>query len=67
MQFLKYISLILAILFQLLAIVFLFHNVKVAIILFILYGLSILVLLTTFIFERMKEKKEDDENDYSNY
>lgn len=49
------------------AIVFLFINVWVSILLFVLYGLTMLGLFLLLVVERMKEKEEDDKNDYSDY
>lgn len=53
--------------FQGSAILLLFFNVKWAIALFICYGLSLVILFGLIIRERMKEKREEDEHDYSDY
>lgn len=52
---------------QILGIVLLFINVKAAIFTFIVYGLAILAVFILLIVNRIKEKEEDDENDYRNY
>lgn len=52
---------------QILGIVMLFINLKLAIFIFILYGLAIVALFILLIVNRIKEKEEDDKNDYRNY
>ncbi|WP_175638236.1 hypothetical protein [Metabacillus schmidteae] len=67
MEKLKYISMLSAVITQITGIIFLFINIKVAIGLFIVYFLSLLLLLITIIKLRIDEKKEDDQNDYRDY
>lgn len=52
---------------QILGIVMLFINLKLAVFIFILYGLSILAIFVLLVVNRIKEKEEDDRNDYRNY
>lgn len=52
---------------QILGIVMLFINIKLAIFVFIIYGVAIVTLFIILIVNRIKEKEEDDENDYRNY
>ncbi|WP_349409446.1 hypothetical protein [Pseudalkalibacillus sp. SCS-8] len=49
------------------AIVFLFINFWVSIFLFIVYGLTIVGLFVLLIVERIKEKEEEKDNDYRDY
>ncbi|MBU7595016.1 hypothetical protein [Metabacillus halosaccharovorans] len=67
MEKLKYISMLSAVVTQIVGIIFLFINIKIAIGLFLVYFLSLLVLVITFIKIRIDEKKEDDKNDYRDY
>ncbi len=67
MEKLKYISMLSAVITQIVGIIFLFINIKIAIGLFFVYFLSLLVLVITFIKIRIDEKKEDDKNDYRDY
>ncbi|MCV9887213.1 hypothetical protein [Metabacillus halosaccharovorans] len=67
MEKLKYISMFSAVMTQIVGIIFLFINIKIAIGLFFVYFLSLLVLVITFIKIRIDEKKEDDKNDYRDY
>ncbi|WP_139367461.1 hypothetical protein [Metabacillus halosaccharovorans] len=67
MEKLKYISMLSAVVTQIVGIIFLFINIKIAIGLFFVYFLSLLVLVITFIKIRIDEKKEDDKNDYRDY
>ncbi|MCM3443253.1 hypothetical protein AB3Z07_03905 [Metabacillus halosaccharovorans] len=67
MEKLKYISMLSAVMTQIVGIIFLFINIKIAIGLFFVYFLSLLVLVITFIKIRIDEKKEDDKNDYRDY
>lgn len=63
----KYISMITAVFTQIIGIIFLFIKMKIALILFVLYFFSLLVLLITFIKSRIDEKREDEKNDYRDY
>jgi Flp pilus assembly protein TadB len=54
-------------LFQIIGIVLLFFNIKIAIMVFILYAISLFTIFFLLIKDRRKEKKEDEENDYRNY
>ncbi|MBM7604249.1 hypothetical protein FS935_15400 [Metabacillus litoralis] len=67
MEKVKYISMITAVFTQIIGIIFLFINITIAIGLFLVYFLSLAVLLVAFIKLRLDEKKEDDESDYRNY
>lgn len=58
---------VLVVIGQLLGIAFLFFNIKLAILTFIIYGLALLGLLIILILERIKEKRDDDDHDYRNY
>ncbi|WP_102348521.1 hypothetical protein [Bacillus sp. Marseille-P3661] len=67
MSKLKYLFIFLIIIFQFSAIFSLFLNKTFAIFLFICYGLSIIGLIAIYVKERIKEKREEDEHDYSDY
>lgn len=67
MKRLKLLLLPLAGLCQILGIILLFVNIKMAIALFIVYGIALVTIFILLINDRRKEKKEDDENDYRNY
>lgn len=67
MDILKYVSIISAIIFQLLCLVFIFFNPLLSLWCGILYGVSLISLIIILIVERIREKKEDDEHDYSDY
>jgi RsiW-degrading membrane proteinase PrsW (M82 family) len=67
MEKVKYISMITAIFTQITGIIFLFINITIALGLFLVYFLSLLVLLVVFIKSRIVEEKEDDKNDYRDY
>jgi membrane protein implicated in regulation of membrane protease activity len=67
MKRLKLLLLPLAGLCQILSIILLFVNIKMAIALFILYGIALVTIFILLINDRRKEKREDDENDYRNY
>ncbi|MFC0272126.1 hypothetical protein ACFFIX_11750 [Metabacillus herbersteinensis] len=67
MEALKYLCLITAVVTQLTGILFLFINIHIAAILFIIYGIALIGLLIVFIKNRYDEKKEDDEHDYRDY
>lgn len=63
----KQLLILFVVLGQLLGIVMLFFNVKIAIFLFIIYGLALITIFIVLVVERIKEKEEDDDNDYRNY
>ncbi|WLD93932.1 hypothetical protein [Alkalihalobacillus sp. AL-G] len=67
MSRLKSIALLLTGVFQITAVVFLFINIWVSVLLFITYGIAMLLLFGALIMERIKEKEDDDENDYTDY
>jgi membrane protein implicated in regulation of membrane protease activity len=67
MKRLKLLLLPLAGLCQILGIILLFFNIKMAIVVFILYGIALVTLFILLINDRRKEKREDEENDYRNY
>ncbi|TFB22767.1 hypothetical protein E3U55_05895 [Filobacillus milosensis] len=63
----KYLIILLTVTSQIGAIVAIFFNVTLAIALAIIYGISLISLITIFIVERRKEKKEEinyDDFDY---
>lgn len=64
---LKQLLLLITVVGQFLGIVMLFFNVAAAVLIFILQGVAILAIFIVLIVERIKEKEEDDENDYRNY
>jgi membrane protein implicated in regulation of membrane protease activity len=67
MKRLKLLLLPLAGLCQILGVILLFVNIKMAIVLFIVYGIALVTIFILLINDRRKEKREDDENDYRNY
>ncbi|WP_108671947.1 hypothetical protein [Peribacillus acanthi] len=67
MQGLKLFMLVLIIIGQLVGLVLLFINMKWAITLYIIYGIALLLLFIIMFYERKKEKREEDPNDYRNY
>jgi membrane protein implicated in regulation of membrane protease activity len=67
MQLLKYLLLIIAVVGQITGIVFLFINIKKAAIFFIIFAIAFVLLIALFVKERLKEKKEEDANDYRDY
>ncbi len=67
MERMKKISMMTAVFTQISGIIFLFVQVKIALCLFLLYGISLLVLFSVLIKQRMDEKREDEQNDYRNY
>ncbi|OIJ10512.1 hypothetical protein BKP37_18430 [Anaerobacillus alkalilacustris] len=67
MKNLKLILLILTFLFQSIAIVFFFINIVVALYLIALNVLCALSLIVVIIKERIKEIREEDDDDYRNY
>lgn len=64
---LKYILIVLMVIFQLAGLVLLFFNMTWAIVAFSFYGLAIFLLLVGFIVERRKEKKEEIDYDDCDY
>jgi hypothetical protein len=52
---------------QIIGIILLFINIKIALAVYIVYGIAILTLIILLLKDRWKEKKEDDKNDYRNY
>ncbi|PAD68427.1 hypothetical protein CHH83_13975 [Bacillus sp. 7586-K] len=67
MERMKKISMMTAVFTQILGIIFLFVQVKIALCLFLLYGISLLMLFLVLIKQRLDEKREDEQNDYRNY
>jgi uncharacterized membrane protein len=63
----KYRFLMLTVVCQLSAFVFTFINIKVTVLLVVGYLVSVILLFIFLIKERLNEKKEEDENDYSDY
>ena len=52
---------------QVIGIIFVFINLKIAIIFYVIYLLAVIALFSLLIRERLNEKKEEDENDFSDY
>jgi membrane protein implicated in regulation of membrane protease activity len=52
---------------QILGIVLLFINIKIAIVVFLLYAIALVTIFILLINDRRNEKREDEENDYRNY
>jgi hypothetical protein len=52
---------------QIIGIILLFMNLKIAIIVYIIDALAIFAIFWLLIKDRRKEKKEAEENDYRNY
>ncbi len=67
MEKVKYISMLSAVITQVLGIIFLFINIKIAIGLFLVYFISLAILVIALIKIRLDEKGEDDKNDYRDY
>jgi membrane protein implicated in regulation of membrane protease activity len=63
----KYMLIAVIVLLQLAGMILLFFNLTWAIFTFILYGVALLVLLTIFMIERRKEKKEEIDYDDCDY
>lgn len=63
----KQFLILIAVLGQILGIIFLFVHMKAAIVSFIIYGLACATLFILLIVERRKEKQEEDEHDYRDY
>jgi predicted membrane channel-forming protein YqfA (hemolysin III family) len=67
MERLKLLLIFIAIAGQIIGIILLFINMKIAIFVYILYAIAIFSIFFLLIKDRQKEKREDDENDYRNY
>jgi Sec-independent protein secretion pathway component TatC len=67
MEKLKLLLVFIAVIGQILGIILLFINVKLAIAVYILYAIAIFAVFFLLVRDRRKEKREDDENDYRNY
>ncbi|MED3551419.1 hypothetical protein ACTHO0_00575 [Cytobacillus praedii] len=67
MGIIKRIFLLIAGLGQILAIILLFINLKAAVIFYLINILLIVGVVIVLLIERIKEKEEDDRNDYRNY
>lgn len=63
----KYIVLMIAIVGQIVGIVFLFIDISKALTFYAFYMVAIVLLFALIVWERKHEKKEDDENDYRDY
>lgn len=63
----KYIVMIAAGIGQIIGIIFIFINLKAALVFYAFYIIAIILLFALLIWERIKEKREDDENDYRDY
>ncbi|WP_163101730.1 hypothetical protein [Peribacillus alkalitolerans] len=67
MQGIKLFMIALIIIGQLVGLVLLFINMQWAITLYTIYGIALILLFIIMFFERKKEKREEDPNDYRNY
>lgn len=67
MGIIKRIFLLVAGVGQILALILLFINLKAAVIFYLVYILLIVGIVILLLIERIKEKEEDDRNDYRNY
>ncbi|WP_077617107.1 hypothetical protein [Bacillus sinesaloumensis] len=63
----KYIVLMIAIVGQIIGIVFLFIDISRALTFYAFYMVAIILLFALLVWERKSEKREDDENDYRDY
>ncbi|MEH7238352.1 hypothetical protein [Bacillus sp. JJ1562] len=63
----KYIVLMIAIVGQIVGIVFLFIDISKALMFYAFYMVAIVLLFALLVWERKREKVEDDENDYRDY
>ncbi|MBO8156885.1 MAG: hypothetical protein H0Z32_10525 [Bacillaceae bacterium] len=67
MNALKYTFLIASIICQITGFVFLFIDVQKGVLLFLTSIVFFLLIIALFIYERQKEKEEEDRNDYRDY
>ena len=63
----KYVLLVFVVLFQLIGIVSLFFDWRLAVGILIAYAVLLIGLFVILIMERKKEKREEDEDDYRHY
>ncbi|MFS0824394.1 hypothetical protein [Bacillus sp. 1P02SD] len=63
----KYIVLLIAVIGQIVGIVFLFIDISKALTFYAFYIVAIVLLFALLVWERKREKEEDDENDYRDY
>lgn len=63
----KYIVLLIAIIGQIVGILFLFIDISRAITFYTFYMVAIVLLFAILVWERKREKEEDDQNDYRDY
>ncbi|THE10888.1 hypothetical protein E1I69_17180 [Bacillus timonensis] len=63
----KYIVLLIAVIGQIVGIVFLFIDISKALTFYAFYMVAIVLLFALLVWERKREKEEDDENDYRDY
>lgn len=63
----KYIVLLIAIIGQIVGILFLFIDISRAITFYAFYMVAIVLLFAILVWERKREKEEDDQNDYRDY
>jgi len=63
----KYIVLLIAIIGQIVGILFLFIDISKAITFYAFYMVAIVLLFAILVWERKREKEEDDQNDYRDY
>ncbi|MBY0123107.1 hypothetical protein [Bacillus sp. S/N-304-OC-R1] len=63
----KQFLLLLTVISQLLGIVMLFINIKMAILIYVIYGVLFIIIIIILINERQKDKEEENRDDYRNY
>ncbi|MEH7381533.1 hypothetical protein V7138_13820 [Bacillus sp. JJ1533] len=63
----KYIVLMIAVVGQIIGIVFLFIDISKALTFYAFYMVAIVLLFALLVWERKREKEEDDQNDYRDY
>ncbi|WP_449539267.1 hypothetical protein [Ferdinandcohnia sp. Marseille-Q9671] len=63
----KYIVLTIAVVGQIIGLVYLFIDIKRAITFYSFYMVAIVLLFALLVWDRKREKEEDDQNDYRDY
>ncbi|MEW9502420.1 hypothetical protein [Jeotgalibacillus marinus] len=64
---LKYLLIIIALVLEIIAVILLTINLDKAAILFLLFGITLVMLIIVLMAKRIVEKRRDEENDYSDY
>jgi|GEM_PF-993708 len=67
MRIMKSLLLAITAITQLVGTIFIFISLEIALTLFIIYGVAFASLIATLVVERIKEKKEEEDNDYRDY